>query len=153
MNGAKRLRDPPDRVRTAHRLGRHARPFDEPRHEVALGLDELDHLRPDPDRGGRQRCLVLGAPVDPEQVRVATADPQHVRPVVERHLEVVVRDPAAEHLDASPARPGQTRSTISSTRIVGDPRASRELVFLQHKHLTRGLVARVEEGLCCSNTS
>ena len=99
MDGAKRLRDPPERVRRPHRLGRHARPFDEPGHEVALGLDELDHLRPHPDRGGRQRCLVLGAPVDPEQVRVATGDPQHVRPVVEHDLEVVVRDPAAEHLD------------------------------------------------------
>ena len=100
-------------------------PADEPRHEIALRLDEGDHLRPDADGRRCERRLVLDPPVDPEQLGVLATDPKHVGAVVERDLEVAVRDPAAEHLDLA-SRPGQTRSTISSTRIVGrDPRISR----------------------------
>ena len=73
--------------------------LDEARDEIALGLDERDHLRPDADGGRREGRLVLRAPVDPEQLRVAAADPEHVDAPVDGDLEVAIRDPAAERLD------------------------------------------------------
>ena len=42
---------------------------------------------------------VLDPPVDPEPLGVLAGDPEHVGPVVEHDLEVVVGDAAAEHLD------------------------------------------------------
>ena len=57
--------------------------LEEARDEVTLGLDERDHLRPDADGGRREGRLVLGAPVDPEQLRVLAADPEHVTPLVD----------------------------------------------------------------------
>ena len=73
--------------------------LDEARDEVALRLEERDHLRPDPERGRGERGLVLDVAVDPEQPGVLAADPQHERLAAGAHLEVVVRDPAAERLD------------------------------------------------------
>ena len=75
-------------------------PFDESGHEVALGLDERHDLRPDADRRGRERRLVLHRAVDPERLGIAPGDPEHVRAARRIHLVVVVRDPTAEHLDA-----------------------------------------------------
>ncbi len=73
--------------------------LDEARDEVALRLEEGDHLRPDPERRRCTRRLVLDVAVDPEQLGVVAADPQHERLAAGPHLEVVVRDPAAERLD------------------------------------------------------
>ena len=83
--------------------GGSGRALDEPRDEVALRLDERDHLRPDPERGSDARRLVLGPPVDPEQMRVLPADAQHVGAAVALDPEVAIRDPAAERLDLDPA--------------------------------------------------
>jgi hypothetical protein len=99
VDRAQRLRDPAQRLRLPDRLRDDDLALDEPRHEIALRLDERDHLRPDPDGCGCEGRLVLRAPVDPEQLRVAAADPQHIAAAVDGHLEIAVRDPAAEHLD------------------------------------------------------
>ena len=57
----------------------------------------------------RERGAVIGAmraavhddgAIDPEQRRVPPRDPQHVGAAADGHLEVVIRDPAAEYLDA-----------------------------------------------------
>ena len=81
-------------------VGRDRRALDEAGHEAALGLDEGDHLGPDADLGRDQRRPVLGTPVDPEQIRVLPADADDERLRADRDLEVVVRQPAAEPLDA-----------------------------------------------------
>ena len=101
MHGPQRLGDAADRIRLAHAILRQRRAFDETRHEAALGLEERDHLRADPDGGRGERRLVLDGTVDPEQTGVATGDPEDVCTVVERHLPVVVRDAAAQELDPS----------------------------------------------------
>ena len=78
----------------------------EARDEVALRLDERDHLRREAEVRCDARGGVLGRPVDAEQLGVVAADPQHERLAADRDLEVVVRDPAAERLGASaPPRP------------------------------------------------
>ena len=99
MHRAERLSDPAERVGLPEHLRPDHRTPDEPGDEIPLGLDESDHLRPDADRRRGERRLVLDALVDPEQLRVLAADPEHVGAVVERDLEVPVRDPAAEDLD------------------------------------------------------
>ena len=105
-----------------------APPAPRPRLEVArdqqaLRLDERDHSPARRRRLPRRATPALGAPVDAEQLGVLAADPEHVGGAVDGDLEVVVRDPTAEHLTAAP-RPGQMRSTISSTPdIRADPRA------------------------------
>ena len=58
-----------------------------------------DHLGPDADRSSHARRGRLDLPVDAEQLRVLPGRAHDDRlPVVERHLEVVVGDPAAERL-------------------------------------------------------
>ena len=73
--------------------------LDEARHEPALGLDEADDLGPDAGLGGDQRRAVLDVAVDAEELRVVAAEAQDERVAVHGHLEVPVRDPAAELLD------------------------------------------------------
>src|SRR5206468_566015 len=70
--------------------------LDELRDEVALGLDEADDLGREAELGRDPRGGVLGAAVDPEELGVLAADPQDEGLPVEDHLEVPVRDPAAE---------------------------------------------------------
>ena len=89
--------------RLAHPLERRDLALDEPRHEPALGLDEVDDVRPHPHRRGGARRLELDRPVDPEQLGVLARDPEHERPVGPAHLQVVVRDAASEHLEARAA--------------------------------------------------
>ena len=72
--------------------------FDEAGHEVATLVAE--HLGRDPDPGRRDARLVLVVAVDPEQLGVAAADPEDVALAVHLDLEVAVRDPAAQRLDA-----------------------------------------------------
>ena len=99
VHRAERLRDPAERLRLTERLGPDDLSADEARDEVPLRLDERDHLRPHADGGRGERCLVLDAAIDAEQLRVLAADAKHVGAVVERDLEVAVGDAAAEHLD------------------------------------------------------
>ena len=99
VDRAQRLCDAPQRLRLPNRLRDDDLALDEARDEITLGLDERDHVRPDADGGRREGRLVLCAPVDPEQLRVAAADPEHVDAPVDGDLEVAIRDPAAERLD------------------------------------------------------
>jgi hypothetical protein len=89
------------RERGADALDRHLADLalDVARDEVALRLDERHDLRREPELRRHARRGVLGRAVDPEQLRVLAADPQHERLVADRDLEVAVRDPAAERLD------------------------------------------------------
>ena len=73
--------------------------LDESRHEVALRLQERDHLGPDSKAGCGERCRMLDVAVDAEQRRVLAADPEHERLAAGTNLEVAVRDPASERLD------------------------------------------------------
>ena len=77
-----------------------SRALDEPRHEPSLRLDERDDLGADPERRCRLGRGELDRAVDPEQVGVLARDPQHEALAVDLDLEVVVRDAAAEHLEA-----------------------------------------------------
>src|SRR5581483_4576724 len=72
--------------------------FDEASDEVALRLDERDDVRTDSEGRGSERCSVLDATVDTEQLGVLPADPEDERVAAGADLEVVVRDPAAERL-------------------------------------------------------
>ena len=90
-------------VRLAHPLDRRDLAVDEAGHQPSLGLDERDDLRADADRRRRLRCRELDAPVDPQQAGVLPRDPEDEALAVDLDLQVVVRDPAAEHLEACPA--------------------------------------------------
>ena len=103
---AQRRGDPREHVRLTHPLDRWDPALDEARDEPSLGLDELDDLRADAERSRRLRCGDLDHAVDPEQVRALPGHAQHELLAVDLDLQVVVRDPAAEHLEAgAPARP------------------------------------------------
>jgi len=116
----KGLHDAPESFRLADRLGLDHVAFDEPGDEIPLRLDEGDHLGPDADGRRSERRLVLDAPVDPEQLRVLAADPEHVGAVVERDLEVPVRDPPAEHFDLrTAARPDPFDHFLDPPHCVG----------------------------------
>ena len=69
-----RLRDAAERLRLPQRLRHHDLALDVARDQEALRLDERDHLRPDADGCRGERRLVLGAPVDAEQLGVLAAD-------------------------------------------------------------------------------
>jgi hypothetical protein len=117
-----RLRHAPQRLRLPHRLRHDDVAVDEARHEVPLGLDERDHLRADADCGCRERGLVLGAPVDPEQLGVLAADAEHIDAPVDGDLEVPVRDPAAEDLDGGAAARPDPLDHLLDPGHAGDPR-------------------------------
>ncbi len=103
MEGTERRGDPAELLRLAERLGRGDRPVDEAGHEPALRLDEVHDLGADAGcRGGAGRGQ-LDRPVDPEQIGVLPRDAQDEHAVGARHLDVVVGDPAAEHLPGRPA--------------------------------------------------
>ena len=87
----------PTHVRRRQPFGRDGVPLDEARDEAAVC--ERHHFRPDAERSRRERCRVLVLTVDPEECGVLATDPEHERLVADGHLEVVVRDPAAERLD------------------------------------------------------
>ena len=99
VDGAKRVRDPDQVPWLAHPLRKHRRALDEPGHQESLGFDERDDLGTDADGRGHSGRRRLPLPVDAEEVRVLAGHPEDDRLVVEGHLEVVVRDPAAERLD------------------------------------------------------
>ena len=86
----------------AQLLGRDRAALDEARDEVSLRLEEAHDLGADAQLGCDARGLVLGVPVDAEQLGVLAADPQDEALAVDRDLEVAVRDPAAEHLEHGP---------------------------------------------------
>ena len=67
--------------RLAHPLEQRDLALDEPRHEPAFGLDEVDDVRPDAHRGGGARRLELHRPVDPEELGVLPRDAEHERAV------------------------------------------------------------------------
>ena len=96
---AERTADPFERLRLAHPLERRDLALDEAGDEPAFGLDEVDDLRPDPERSRRPGRAQLDGAVDAEQVRVLPCHTQHVGLAVELDLDVVVRDPAAERLE------------------------------------------------------
>ena len=103
---AQRSRDALEHRRLAHPLQRGNRSLDEAGDEPSLRLDERDDLGADPERGGCLGRGELDGPVDPEQVRVLSRDPQHEVLAVDLDLQVVIRDAAAEHLEArTPAGP------------------------------------------------
>ena len=97
---AKRRGDAAQELRRAHRLEQRDLAFDEARDEPALGLDEGDHLGADAELGRPLRRRELDRAVDAEQARVLAGDAEDVDLAVDLDLEVVVRDPAAERLDA-----------------------------------------------------
>ena len=99
VHRAERLGDAANRLRLPDRCRLDDVSLEEARDEVSLRLDERDHLRPHADGGCGERCLVLDAAIDTEQLRVLAADTKHVGAVVERDLEVAVRDAAPEHVD------------------------------------------------------
>ena len=111
-------------LRLAHPLERRRRALDEPRDEAALGLDERHHLGPEPDRGGvrapprtRPRGRSRGA-------RCPSRRPQDEVLAVDVDLEVVVGDPAAEHLDAATGPATRARRQLRA-RSRADPLAAR----------------------------
>ena len=83
--------------------------LDVTRDEVALRLDELDDLGPDPELGGDARRGVLGRAVDPEQLGVLAADPQDQLLSVDRILKLrfVIPPPSGSIVARCP---GQIRS-------------------------------------------
>ncbi len=87
----------PTHVRRCQPFGRDGVALDEARDEAAVG--ERHHLGPDAECSGRQRCRVLVLTIDPEELGVLAPDPEDERLAADGHLEVVVRDPAAEGLD------------------------------------------------------
>ena len=118
--------------RLAHPLQTGNRAFDEAGDEPSFRLDERDDLGADPELRGRLGRGELDRPVDPEQVGVLPRDPQHEVLAVDLDLQVVVRDAAAENLEAcGPARPhaldlgrerhARIRSPLGiEQRLVGD---------------------------------
>ena len=113
VHRAKRLSDTPDRLVLAHALDRNDRAFDEAGDEVALRLDERDDLRPDPDGGGCERCLVLDARSIPSSSvsRPAIRSTYGPSPSVTLKLWFVIPPPSTS---TRASLPGQTRSTIPS---------------------------------------
>ena len=107
------------------RTTRPVSPSDEARDEVALGLDEGDDLRPDPERRGVERSLVLGPAIDAEQRRLGAADPDDERLPAGDHLEVVVRDPAAEQLDRLDADGPDPRGDLVDHSLTRSPAGSK----------------------------
>ena len=106
MKRTQRAGDTGQHHRLAHPLERRDRAGHEPCHEPALGLDERDHLGPNTKRCGSFGRRELDSAVDPEQAGVLPRHPEHERLPADLDLQVVVRDAAAEHLDASlPTRP------------------------------------------------
>ena len=101
-----RTADPVEGLRLAHSFQRRDLALDEAGDEPAFRLDEVDDLRTDPERRCRPRRLELDGAVDAEQVRVLPCHTEHIGLAVELDLDVVVRDPAAERLEAgAPPRP------------------------------------------------
>ena len=100
---------------------RDGRPLDEARDEVALRLDERDHLRARRRAPPRRRGLVLRLPVDPEQMGVLAADPQDEKRPSHSTLKLrfVIPPPSGSTRNL---RPGQTRAAIASTCTAADPR-------------------------------
>ncbi len=99
--------------------------FDETRDEASLRLDERDHLRRDSELRRGERGVVLDVAVDPEQLRVLAADAQDEQLARRRHLEVPVRDPAAEHLDRlDTARPHALGELQRAHARIRSPRGS-----------------------------
>jgi len=81
-----------------HGLQGNGLPFDEPRHQIPLGLHDGHHLRAHPDGGRHAGRRLLGAAIDAEQFGVLPADPKNHGLAVDLDLVVVVRDPSAEGL-------------------------------------------------------
>ena len=87
--------------------------LDEPGHQIALRLDERDHLGAEPEPRCRERRLVLHRAVDSEELGVLATDSEHERLAVGDDLVVVVRDPAAEQLDRVDAvRPDPSKDVV-----------------------------------------
>lgn len=106
MKAAKDSRSSDDVLRPSHLLGRNRPPLDEARQQVAFGLHEADDLGPDSQLGRNERGAVLDDPVDGEQLRVLTPDPEDADLAVDRNLEVLVGQTAAQGLeDELAARP------------------------------------------------
>src|SRR5262249_41925243 len=100
VNRSQRRDDAADRLRLLHPLPGHDLALDEPRHQPALRLHELDDFGTDADGRCGERGLVLDPTVDAEETGLVACDAQHVHlAVVELDLQVVVGDPAAEHAD------------------------------------------------------
>jgi hypothetical protein len=100
MDEPQRCPDAGDRRGFLQRRSRWDDTVDEARHEPALGLDKGDHLGPDPDRGRGHTRRMLDAAIDAQQLGVMAGNAQHVDVAADFDLDVVVRDPAAEHLVA-----------------------------------------------------
>ena len=98
--------------RRAHALCGKGVSVDEARHQHAV--DKGDDLRARPDLRGGESRFVLRAALDSEQVRVLAADAKDEGLAsVQRDLEVVIRDPAPEGLDArGPAGPDASRNRL-----------------------------------------
>ncbi len=99
----------------AHALQRRDLTLDEACDEPALGLDELDDLGPDAERRGGLGRGELDRAVDAEEAGVLPRDAQHELLAVDLDLQVVVRDPAAEHLEAG-AAPGPDALDLGGER-------------------------------------
>ena len=103
MKRTQRAGDTGQHHRLAHPLERRDRAGHEPRHEPALGLDESDDLRADTECCGSFRRRELDGTVDPEQAGVLARHAEHEQLSADFDLQVVVRDPPAEHLEPGAA--------------------------------------------------
>src|SRR5262245_9247289 len=119
------LVQPPEERRRVCRRHPADLPLDEAGDEVALRLDESDHLGPDAECSSGPRGLVLDAAVDAEEVGVLASDPDDERVRAVLHLEVAVRDAAAERLDrVDAAGPDAPEDVVDHDRI-RSPRGSK----------------------------
>ncbi len=103
---AQRSRHALEHRRLAHPLQPGIAPSTKPVTSQPSGSTNATTSGPIPSSRGRLGRGELDRPVDPEQVGVLPRDPQHEVLAVDLDLQVVVRDAAAEHLEAcGPARP------------------------------------------------
>ena len=118
---------PPESRELSHSLDRRNLSRDEAGHEPPLGLDELDDLGADPERGRGARGLDLDLAVDAEQVRVLTRDTEDEGLPVDLDLHVVVRDAASEDLPARLAtRPDALDGGVEAAHArIRSPRGSK----------------------------
>ena len=120
------------------------RPFDEPRHEIALGPDERGHLGPDADAGRRDGGRVLDLAADPEEVRVVARKPDHVAITTACRLdeEVPIRDPAAQRSEGQ-LRVGELRDPLHrANELVAKVAAEDVVCFVDHERASVEMTRR-----------